>query len=169
MLKQNYKNMLAKKLVFQFQEKFFEKIGYVPTVHLLYDEADKIVTLEILESIVNQFIPGHIARRYKIDSIKNFLRKREIADIRHMFCYIAYSLGYKLTQIGGYLNDRDHTTVINSIRKCEQFIKCDTAFSEKYQSIIKSINEHIDNGDKLLHPATEESVDSESTLSSVLL
>jgi hypothetical protein len=171
MTKENYRNMMSEKLIVAFQQTFYEKVGYVPIVHTNREHRNnnKILKLEELESIINQFIPEELTKRHKIKSVKSSSRFRPLADIRHMFCHIAYSMGYKLTDIGRYLNNRDHTTVINSLKRFKELISYDELFLNNYEIVLQNINKHMDNGDKLLHFAFEESVDTESTLSSVLL
>jgi hypothetical protein len=171
MTKENYRNMMSEKLIVAFQQTFYEKVGYVPIVHTNREHRNnnKILKLEELELIINQFIPEDLTKQHKIKSVKSSSRFRPLADIRHIFCHIAYSMGYKLTDIGRYLNNRDHTTVINSLKRFKELISYDELFLNNYETVLQNINKHMDNGDKLLHFAFEESVDTESTLSSVLL
>ena len=51
-------------------------------------------------------------------------RQRNISVARHLFCYLAYNQnGFTLTSIGRFLV-KDHSTVLNSIRKYENYIDC---------------------------------------------
>ena len=157
----NYENHLAKKLIEDFQQEFYEKIGYVPIIYNLKKEKQQIIRLDLLELIINKYIPKDIIIKHKVHSIKNKCRFYPLCDLRHIFCYIAYSMEYNLNTIGKYLNGRDHTTVLSSIKKFKLYIKHDLDFLDQYKDIQDDINEYFkDNGDKLLQFAIENPVDS---------
>ena len=51
-------------------------------------------------------------------------RETEIINARHLFCYISYIHNrYSLKKIGEFLN-RDHSTVINSIKQYQNYLDC---------------------------------------------
>jgi chromosomal replication initiation ATPase DnaA len=135
MTPKEYKRLQIDKLVNEFKEKFLEKIGYRPDVYISKKEI-KTIDLSKLEKIINSFIPEYSIEYYKIKSISDFTKRREISDLRHIFCRIAKNMGYTLISIGNHLNNRDHTTVINSCKKFENLIKTDDLFKEKYERII---------------------------------
>lgn len=72
MTKENYRNMMSEKLIVAFQQTFYEKVGYVPIVHTNREHrnTNKILKLEELELIINQFIPEELVKINKIKSIK---------------------------------------------------------------------------------------------------
>ena len=50
-------------------------------------------------------------------------------------------MNFKMTTIGQFLDNRDHSTVINSVRVFENLYQTDDIFREKYERIIKHIKE----------------------------
>ena len=163
-----YQKTQIEKLIEEFKNKFEKKIGYKPNVYITKNKETTFFSLDEIEKIINNFIPEHIKKEYKVNSITFFTRKREVCDLRHIFCLIAKNMGYTLMNIGNYLYKRDHTTVINSCKKCINLINTDECFEELYNKITEIINENL-NGNELLQYVDEESVDTESTLSTVLL
>jgi chromosomal replication initiation ATPase DnaA len=69
-------------------------------------------------------------------------RKREYCEARHIICDMLYH-DLQLTQIevGKLLGGRDHTTVINSLSKIEQWC-FDTDFRSHYIKLHKAIYGH---------------------------
>ena len=58
------------------------------------------------------------------DDVRGPSRLKYIANARHEFCATAYSRGKRsMKQIGVFLGDRDHTTVLNGIRRHEKRLK----------------------------------------------
>jgi len=158
---ETYKNRLAKRLIQEFQHNFYEKIGYVPLIYNLKEMNEKIIRLDLLELIINKHIPQKIITRHKITSIKHNSRIWPLYDLRHIFCHIARSMGYTLTVIGDYLNGRDHTTVMNSLKKFKELIITSPTFSDDYKQIQDDINEYFkDDGNKLLQFAIENPINS---------
>lgn len=165
---EDYETLKINQLVDEFKVKFNEKIGYKPNVYITKTEEIKLISLSKLEEIVNSFISDDIIKKYKIRSIADHIRKREVSDLRHIFCKIAKNMNYSLTSIGNHLNNRDHTTIINSCKKFQNLIKTDESFKEKYNSIMFIINKSL-NGNELLQSVDEEPTESKSTLYTVLL
>jgi len=61
-----------------------------------------------------------IARRYSYLDIGGNERKRQLTDLRHWFIWWfrhAHPSGFSLAQIGQMVGNRDHSTVIHSLRK----------------------------------------------------
>jgi chromosomal replication initiator protein len=94
-----------------------------------------MVTLEnVLESVVavSGILPEQVCGKR---------RDREIAIARHMFCYLSrMHTNCSLLAIGGFLGGRDHTTVINSIKVCNDMI--DTEY-EVFVDMLNETNNHI--------------------------
>lgn len=66
-------------------------------------------------------------------------RQRHISIARHLFCYLAYKhYGYCLTAIGRFLN-KDHSTVINSICKYQNFLDCNYKLETNHYAQCKRI------------------------------
>jgi chromosomal replication initiator protein len=94
-----------------------------------------MVTLEnVLESVVSVsgITPSQVCGKR---------RDKEIALARHMFCYLArLHTNCSLFAIGGFLGGRDHTTVLNSVKVCNNMI--DTEY-EVFVDMLNKTNNHI--------------------------
>jgi chromosomal replication initiation ATPase DnaA len=66
-------------------------------------------------------------------------RQRPISTARHLFCYVAYKhYGYCLTVIGRFVN-RDHSTVINSVNRYQNFLDCNYKLESNHYANCKNI------------------------------
>jgi len=66
-------------------------------------------------------------------------RQRSISTARHLFCYIAnIHYGYCFTVIGRFLS-KDHSTVINSVNRYQNFLDCNYKLESKYYAQCKNI------------------------------
>ena len=76
-----------------------------------------------------------------IEEIKGKSRKRPLVKCRQMFCSILRQFKYDLSlkDIGTYLGNRDHSTVINSIRNNENDLLYAKGYKEEYEKIKKLI------------------------------
>jgi hypothetical protein len=108
MKKEEYSRMLENKLVEEFRRTFQEKLGYKPIIITRSTEDIPSVSLETLDEIFEEFIPEG-------EDLKSMSRKREIVDLRAIYCYFAKNMNYSLKTIGNHLGNRDHTTVIHNI------------------------------------------------------
>ncbi len=77
-----------------------------------------------------------------IDFIEDNSRKREVIDVRQIFCKIAID-HYDIYQIAEFIN-RDRTSVIHSIARVKEVAEFDKEFRTKYidcqQSVIEKLN-----------------------------
>jgi len=69
-------------------------------------------------------------------------RKKEVCEARHIVSYILVNkLSMTLEKAGSqYLGKRDHTTVINSIRKFNNLYETEEDFRNKVHIILDNIN-----------------------------
>jgi hypothetical protein len=73
-------------------------------------------------------------------------RAREIAKIRHLLCWLAYQyFGYSLSDIGRLIANRDHTTVLNSIKQFERILEYDRKMIVLKDQCIQALDEKIIN------------------------
>ena len=72
-----------------------------------------------------------------VDQIKSTSRKRELVVPRQMFCYITkFNMpNVTLKEIGKYLGNRDHSTIIHGIRTAGDLIETDKQFREEYKRL----------------------------------
>ena len=87
-------------------------------------------------------ILGETARYYQVsaEDIKGQSRQKNIVTARHITAYLIRNLtNLSLPGIGEFLN-RDHATVLASIRKIENQIKSDKKLSDTIRDITSNIN-----------------------------
>jgi len=95
-------------------------------------EKEDVKLIMILEAVCSttEIIPHDILAQN---------RQRNISIARHLFCYVAYKhYGYCLTAIGRFLN-KDHSTVINSICKYQNFLDCNYKLETNHYAQCKNI------------------------------
>lgn len=141
MTTEEYIEKTEKQLIKKFLEDFYEKMGYYPTVITKDDLSKKslnLLSLNELEHYFDAYLPTVYGKRIFLSS---HLRVREIVELRQMFCFIARSIGFSLKTIGGFLGNRDHTTVIHNVRTFHNLIDTDELYREKYNKIANKIKE----------------------------
>lgn len=88
-----------------------------------------------------------IIGEYHSISVEDIIRKynkREVSDARHMFCKLMKSeFKYSLVSIGGFLNGRDHTTVLHSIKTFNDRSKFEEGYLDDYKKILEKVNSKI--------------------------
>ena len=106
------------------------------------DEAARIVTRDGIYVPTPETILSETARYYQVsaDDIKGQSRQKNIVTARHITSYLIRNLtNLPLSGIGEFLN-RDHATVLASIRKIEDQIKNDKDMSATIRDITSNIN-----------------------------
>ena len=140
-----YSIQLEKKLIEQFKETFYEKIGYYPTVitrvQTDLEQYIPMMSLETLQGFFEPFLPTRYQRRLKLQSKDRY---RELVELRNIYCFLARQLSYSLVNIGASLGKRDHTTVIHSITCFKNLLETDEGFRQKYITILTYIKEHYE-------------------------
>ena len=140
-MSENYAARLENKLVTEFKEKFFEKLGYEPIVITkMNTEGNRDLlprlSLEELESCFEPFLPERFGSPLRLGAK---CRKRELVELRNIFCALARMMRFTFTDIGKYLGDRDHTTVIHNVKTFNALVSHDEMFQEKYKRILTHI------------------------------
>jgi len=80
----------------------------------------------------------------EIDEIKGRNRYNDIVKARQFFCHLSKTfevrlkMNISLTMIGKEIN-KDHTTVIHAINKCNDFLCTEPDYKEEYDLIKKNI------------------------------
>jgi hypothetical protein len=138
----NYAALLEKKLIDEFRQRFEEKIGYKPIV-LTRITADgsiniPLMSLDQLESYFEPYLPNTYNRPVTI-STKS--RKRELVELRMIFCAIARMMKFTHSSIGLHLGNRNHTTIIHNIATFANLIETHEAFRQKYFLILNHIKD----------------------------
>lgn len=135
---------LERKLIEEFKQKFQEKVGYEPVV--LTNVADSpysipIMSLDQLAEYFEPFLPELFGKRLTLVSKS---RKRELVELRMMFCYLTRSMKYKLETIGDYLGGKDHTTVMHNVASFINLIETNDNFRSKFLHILNYIKENYE-------------------------
>lgn len=133
-------SIVEKRLVDDFKKEFHDKLGYYPEVIVKSSRVDSPIPymkMEELEEHFTSFLPMKFG---KMVPLKSKLRYRDIVELRFIFCYLAYKLGYTSTKIGEFLNKRDHTTILYNIIQFKNLIELSSGFRDKYMSITSYIN-----------------------------
>jgi hypothetical protein len=137
-----YSIQLEKKLIDEFKEKFIDKIGYEPTVITKVENNEyyiPMMSLEQLAGYFEPFLPTLYEKKLTLDSKS---RKRELVELRMMFCYIARTMNYKLTTIGDFIGGRDHTTIIHNVTTFLNLIETSELFRFQFLEILNYIKEN---------------------------
>jgi hypothetical protein len=142
----DYQRKLALSLISKFTRDFNDKTGLSVNVHVPEfvkfenDNMKYLLTLPKVEQIFLECVPVEL----KPDmALKCRSRKRQIVDLRTIFCSIAYRLNFTLSDIGRYIQ-RDHTTIIHLTRKADDLLATDERFASLYNSITYEMSKHYD-------------------------
>lgn len=141
MTAKNYAEQMENKLVEEFKLKFLDKMGYLPTVLTRYKTSKTGIPhlkLEELEKCFEPFLPEY---RGLDVSIRSKCRRRELVELRQFFSFMARQMGMSLNNIGIYLNNRDHTTVIHSLRQFKNLMETDQNYRSRFSIILNYIKE----------------------------
>ena len=108
----------------------------------MVDEAIRAVVRDGVYVPTPETILGEISRYYQVteEDIKGSGRQKNIATARHITAYLIRNLtNLPLSGIGDFIN-RDHATVLSSIRKIEGQIKTDKDMAATIRDITSNIN-----------------------------
>ena len=134
--------ILEKKLISEFKDLFYEKMGYYPIVLTTSKvQGTKLIPLMSLESLRKMFDSFLPTKFNKVIPLESKLRDRNIVELRSMFCYMARTMRYNLSTIGEFLGSRDHTTVIYNLKIFNDLVETNESFRLKYFTILKYIRE----------------------------
>lgn len=86
------------------------------------------------------------------EQVKSRTRLKQITYARHAYCHLASSVDPMSTlQSIGKTIGRDHSTVINSINKCNNLRETDIAYAGMFQRCIEELSESTDESLRHLH------------------
>ena len=142
---QVYALQLEKKLIDQFKQTFYDKLGYEPLVltkiQIDSDQYIPMLSLENLQTMFEPFLPFSCDRKLPL---KSKHRYRELVELRNIYCYLARMMGYSLITVGQSLGNRDHTTVIHNVTCFKNLMETNDAFRQKYLAILTYIKQHYE-------------------------
>lgn len=141
----SYALQLEKKLIEQFRENFYQKIGYYPMV-VTQVQVDStyslpIMNLQTLQDMFESFLPIRYERKL---TLKSKCRYRELVELRNIYCFLARTMGYSLASVGESLGNRDHTTVIHNVSCFKNLMETDDTFRQKYLRILTYIKQQYE-------------------------
>lgn len=116
---------------------FYLRFGYYPEIILNKPEnveGSSHLSLSQLREGIQIF--------NKSIEIQSDCRKKEIVYLRKIYCMIASDYGYTLVNIGKSLN-RDHSTVIHSLKSGYDLLETDEEFRNLYIDVSSFINPKI--------------------------
>ncbi len=134
-----YKKKMENELINEFRNKFYEKVGYYPTVitnNNITEDGVIILTLPELEKYFEHHLPTKFGKKISLGSKDRY---RPLVELRSIFCFISRSMKYGLKPIGTYLNGRDHSTIMHNIATFSNLYETDPNFKDKYYKIINQI------------------------------
>ena len=137
-----YAVQLEKKLIDEFKEKFQEKVGYCPVILTRVETNEFSIPMMSLEQLAEYFDPFLPTLYDKKLTLLSKSRKREVVELRMMFCYLARSMRYTLNTVGMFLNGRDHTTVIHSVATFINLMETSEGFRKQFLDILTHIKEN---------------------------
>ena len=138
-----YQIHLEKRLIQQFKQNFFEKVGYYPVVLTetkmeggSSDDYLPLMGLEVLKSYFDPYLPEKYGKIVPLNSKRRY---REVVELRCIFAFLAKNMKYTFKSIGFFLGGRDHTTAIHAINTFNDLIETDPMFRHKYLVILEDI------------------------------
>lgn len=108
-----------------------------PTIpYISLEDLIKEVNEVLFENYPDKIILCRLNKHRDIsEGINSRLRVYEVAVYRHIYCYIARSIGYSFSSIGRCIG-KDHATVINACKSIERSFKTNYCQSkDKYQMV----------------------------------
>jgi chromosomal replication initiator protein len=93
-----------------------------------------LTVAEIVESVSRRL--GLSAR-----DVRSPRRAQPLARARHLIAYLAHDYaGFSLPALGQALGNRDHTTMLHSVRKARELVSKDHAFAQLARSVRRELN-----------------------------
>lgn len=68
---------------------------------------------------------------------------RRVVKLRKIFCLLAAKAGYSAKKTGAFLNNRDHTTILYSLRTGRSLLSVDDGFKKLYLHVLQKTIQHI--------------------------
>jgi hypothetical protein len=137
----DYSSTIKLNMVNKFKSEFFKKFNYYPTVIVnceIRRQYLSIINLEQLKKAFEPFLPVIGKKKYLLETSS---RKREIVELRAIYCFFAKKMGYSLKTIALSVNKSDHTTIIHNLKLFDNLINYSDSFLNKYNVIFEHIKQ----------------------------
>lgn len=150
---------LSNEVVAFFAENVYANIrqieGVVKRLTAYHEVMDDAITIETVKKAISDvvrigaYIPtpdviiDETARYFSIspEEIKGQRRNKNIATARHICVYLIRNLtNFSLNEIGTVFEDRNHATILSSIRKVESLLTSDPEMAGMIRDITSNIN-----------------------------
>ena len=149
--------MLSDEAVEMIAEKITSNIrqleGAIKALTAFKEILDRVITLDDVNTVINKIVvdynvqPDRIIREtarffgLKEEDLRGQNRSKNTALARQIAMYLMRTLtNLTLNEIGSEFEDRNHATVLSSIRKIEDLIKTDPMASVRIRDITSNIN-----------------------------
>jgi len=112
-------------------EQLYLRVGYE------YGERGKRIDAEYLKSALDAYAVSKLD--IPLDKLKSSRRHRNLVEARQMFAHcLKENTNISLAEIGRYYN-KDHATIIFSIKKVEELLTTDKLFRIKYCNLLRAM------------------------------
>lgn len=147
MTAQEYKNVLATKLIREFAAHFKEQTGLYINIHCNDDglmneleiaRKDKSLPVMSLKTL-EELILKNFSHKISSQQFMSNKRVRGLVDCRCYFTHFARRFNFTYASIGQYLG-RHHTTVMHLHQRAENYLETDPAFVALYNDLENIIN-----------------------------
>lgn len=151
----SYALTLQRKLIAEFKQKFYDKLGYYPevithTTEIMPTGSSKIlrIPLEDLRDIIDsRFLMPLVSTIHGskwITSISNRSRIRDICELRYTYFKIAAIMGYSWCSIARSIG-MDHSSVIHGVRTLNGHLETDPRVRQQYHNTLFNVKRIIEN------------------------
>jgi len=137
------KKKIEHKLIQEFMNDFYEKVGYYPTIitrdnNIENKDGFKILTLDQLTKCFDPFMPTYYGKKLTLFSK---CRMRTLVELRFMCFFVARCMRYNLTDIAQYFNKMHHSSIMHGITTFRSLYETNENFQKKYHEIVNYIKE----------------------------
>lgn len=113
-----------------------------PYIYIGLNSIDKASFINRSKNIIIDIVSKYL--NISIDDIKSKNRKSEVTEARNICAFLLKNYTeLTLSNIGKELGNRDHSTIINCIKKSKDLIETDNLFAEKVNNCIKILNKKL--------------------------
>jgi hypothetical protein len=135
---------IERELITDFKMRFEETLGYTPIILTKYECNEFFIPLMSLKHLAEYFDPFLPIQYDKKVTLFSKSRKREIVELRMIFCFLARSMRNSLSTIGNFLGGRDHTTVMYNVTTFTNLMETSSVFKNQFYQIINYINQNYE-------------------------
>jgi chromosomal replication initiation ATPase DnaA len=104
-----------------------------------------LATIRNKKSMIKKHIFKFIQAKYAIteQQIIEHDRRPHKVELRQIICLYCRDNEFTLKAIGQILGGRDHSTVVNNLKKGNAYLQFEEQYSEKYKSFVRSFDIYL--------------------------